>query len=154
MVSTTSWPSHRFTIVFGGVVLVILLTFCVMYLCFFCLRPVSCVSNVASGCGLSILDCFFGYLWRLRSTQHIVFVWLRHLCLDFLLITLHILYTKQHLKIKVPDVAFISNSKEYRPTVDLEPLHTHFRVSCAHCWIPFYRLILESHVILYVFWLI
>ena len=45
-----------------GSVFVIFLTFCVMYLCFVCLRPVSCVSNVASGCGLSILDCSFGFL--------------------------------------------------------------------------------------------
>ena len=43
-------------------VFVILLTSCVMYLCFVCLRPVSCVSNVASVCGLSILDCSFGFL--------------------------------------------------------------------------------------------
>jgi hypothetical protein len=49
-------------------VLLILLTFCVMYLCFVCLRPVFCVSNVASGCGLSILDCSFGFLYRLFYT--------------------------------------------------------------------------------------
>jgi hypothetical protein len=31
-------------------------------LCFVCLRPVSCVPNVASVSGLSILDFFFGFL--------------------------------------------------------------------------------------------
>jgi hypothetical protein len=30
--------------------------------CFVCFRPVSCVPNVASFCGLSILYCPFGFL--------------------------------------------------------------------------------------------
>jgi hypothetical protein len=30
--------------------------------CFVCLRPVSCVPNVASVSGLSILDCHFSFL--------------------------------------------------------------------------------------------
>ena len=34
-------------------------------LCFVCLRPVSCVPNVASFSELSILDCSFGFLQRL-----------------------------------------------------------------------------------------
>jgi hypothetical protein len=32
--------------------------------CFVCLRPVSCVPNVASVSGLSILDCPLGFLWH------------------------------------------------------------------------------------------
>jgi hypothetical protein len=32
------------------------------FLCFACLRHVSCVSNVASDCGLSILHFPFGFL--------------------------------------------------------------------------------------------
>ena len=42
--------------VFGGARVLIFLIFCVV-LCFVCLRPVSCVPNVASFSVLSILDC-------------------------------------------------------------------------------------------------
>ena len=35
---------------------------CVVFLCFVCLRLVSCVSNVTSVSGLAILDCSFGIL--------------------------------------------------------------------------------------------
>jgi hypothetical protein len=35
---------------------------CVIFLCIACLRHVSCVPNVASFPGLSILDCPFGFL--------------------------------------------------------------------------------------------
>jgi DNA-directed RNA polymerase beta subunit len=35
---------------------------CVFVFCSVCLRLVSCVPNVASFSGLSILDCFFGFL--------------------------------------------------------------------------------------------
>jgi len=45
-----------------GSVLLIFLVFCVVYFCFLCLRPVSCVPNVASVSGLSIRDCTFGFL--------------------------------------------------------------------------------------------
>jgi len=38
---------------------------CCYLFCFVCLRPVSCVPNVASVSGLSILDCLFGFLQRL-----------------------------------------------------------------------------------------
>jgi len=38
-------------------------TYCVFFCCcFVCLRLVFCVPNVASFSGLSILDCFFGFL--------------------------------------------------------------------------------------------
>ena len=47
-----------------GSVLISVLVFCVL-LFFFCHRPVSCVPNVASVSGLSILDCHFGFLKRL-----------------------------------------------------------------------------------------
>ena len=36
--------------------------FCVVFLCFVCLRPVSCVHNAASVSGLSIRDGLFGFL--------------------------------------------------------------------------------------------
>ena len=35
---------------------------CVVFLCFVYLRSVSCVPNVASFSGLSVLDCHFGFL--------------------------------------------------------------------------------------------
>jgi len=45
--------------VFGGVLVAHLFSFlCVVYF----LRPVSCVPNVASVSGLSILDCSFGFI--------------------------------------------------------------------------------------------
>jgi len=40
--------------------LLIILVFCVV--CFVCIRLGSCVSNVASDSGLSILDCPFRFL--------------------------------------------------------------------------------------------
>jgi hypothetical protein len=52
--------------VFGGSMLHIFFSFlCCVVLCLFCfvcLRPVSCVSNVACFSGLSIPDCHFGFL--------------------------------------------------------------------------------------------
>jgi hypothetical protein len=36
------------------------LRFSLTFICFVCLRPVSCVPNVTSVSGLSILDCHFG----------------------------------------------------------------------------------------------
>jgi hypothetical protein len=41
------------------------LRFSLTFICFVYLRPGSCVSNVASIAGLSILDCPFGFLYRL-----------------------------------------------------------------------------------------
>ena len=41
--------------------LLVSLVFCVVIFCFVCLRPVSCVPNVASLSGLSILDCLIGF---------------------------------------------------------------------------------------------
>ena len=38
------------------------LCYVVVLFCFVCLRPVSCVPNVAKVSGLSILDCPFGFL--------------------------------------------------------------------------------------------
>ena len=35
---------------------------CVVFLCFICLRLVSCVPHVVSISGLSILDCSVGFL--------------------------------------------------------------------------------------------
>jgi hypothetical protein len=49
--------------VFGVIRVAHILVFCVV-----CLRPVSCVSNVASFSGLSIIDFLFGFLERLCST--------------------------------------------------------------------------------------
>jgi len=43
-------------------VLLIFLVFCVVFYCFVCIRPVSCVPNAASFFGLFILDCPFGFL--------------------------------------------------------------------------------------------
>jgi hypothetical protein len=37
---------------------------------FVCLRPVFCVPGFVSFFGLSILDCLFGFLWRLFYIQH------------------------------------------------------------------------------------
>ena len=42
--------------VFGGVLLPIFLVFCVVLFCFVCVRPVSCVPNVANFSVWSILD--------------------------------------------------------------------------------------------------
>ena len=44
-----------------GFVLLIFLVFYVVFFCFVSIRPVSCVPNVASFSGLSILDCLFGF---------------------------------------------------------------------------------------------
>ena len=41
---------------------------------FICPRPVSCVPNVASFSGLSIIDCHFGFLWRLFNPCESCFV--------------------------------------------------------------------------------
>ena len=47
-----------------GFVLLIYLVFSVVFV-FFCLRPVSCVPNLASFSGMSILDCTFRFLYHL-----------------------------------------------------------------------------------------
>ena len=49
-----TWDNPLF---FGGSVLLIFLIFCCI-----CLRSVSCVPNVSSASGLSILDCPFDFL--------------------------------------------------------------------------------------------
>ena len=51
---------HGFPLDFGGMCVAHLLSFlcCIVFLCFACLRPVSCVPDFASVSGLSILDCF------------------------------------------------------------------------------------------------
>lgn len=58
-------PDHLGSVtVFGGSLLFISLLFCVVLLsfCFVCLRPMACMSNVASISGLSIFDRPFGFL--------------------------------------------------------------------------------------------
>jgi hypothetical protein len=45
-----------------GSVLLIFLVFCFVFLCFICLRPVSCVTNVDSVSGLFLLDYPFGLI--------------------------------------------------------------------------------------------
>ena len=54
----------EYTPVYGGVRVVHLFIFlcCVVFFCFVCLRPVSCVPNVTSVFGLFILACPFGFL--------------------------------------------------------------------------------------------
>jgi len=49
---------------FGRVRLAHLFSFmcCFVFLCFVCLRPVSCVHNVVSVSGFTILDCPIGFL--------------------------------------------------------------------------------------------
>jgi hypothetical protein len=47
--------------------------YCVVFLCFIC--PVSCVPNDASVFGLSILDCPFGFLYRLFNITTCIHVW-------------------------------------------------------------------------------
>ena len=51
--------------IFVGSVLLIILVLCVVFFCFVCLCPVSCVPDVATVSGLSIPDCSFGFLLRL-----------------------------------------------------------------------------------------
>ena len=46
----------------GIIMLLIFLSFLCCVICIVCLCPVSCVPNVASFSGLSILDCPLGYL--------------------------------------------------------------------------------------------
>jgi hypothetical protein len=60
---------HGFNAVFGGINAAYLFSF----LCFVCLRAVSCVPSVASRSGLSILDCPFGFLQR--SFHTILHLW-------------------------------------------------------------------------------
>ena len=43
------------------------LQFSLTFICFVCLCCVSCVPSVASVSGLSILDCPFGFLWIVHS---------------------------------------------------------------------------------------
>ena len=57
-----SCPLTQVLMVLVRSVLLIVLVFYVVFLCFVCRRPVSCVPNVASVSGLSILDCPFGFL--------------------------------------------------------------------------------------------
>ena len=54
-----TWIQHKFLV---GYLLFISLVFCVVLL--FCLSS-SCVPNIASFSGLSILDCAFGFLKHL-----------------------------------------------------------------------------------------
>ena len=49
-------------LVFGGVHVAHVFSFLCCVFCFVCLRPVPCVRKVPSVCGLSILDCPFGFL--------------------------------------------------------------------------------------------
>jgi predicted DNA-binding helix-hairpin-helix protein len=49
-------------------VLLMFLAFCYVLGCFFCIRDVSCILNVASVSGLSILDLPFDFLKRLYKT--------------------------------------------------------------------------------------
>jgi hypothetical protein len=44
--------------------LLIFLIFCAVFFCFVCLRPVSCVPNVGSVCGVPFHDCPFGFLLK------------------------------------------------------------------------------------------
>ena len=63
MVSSPSkWFHPR--VLTGSVLLIFLVFWALFYL--FCLSS-SCVSNVASVSGLSILDCSFGFLWIVHS---------------------------------------------------------------------------------------
>ena len=55
----STWVHPRFLV---GSVLLIFLMFCVFLFFFVCIRPLSCVPNVASVSGLSILDSSFGFL--------------------------------------------------------------------------------------------
>jgi hypothetical protein len=61
-------PVH---ILLVGSVLLIFLVFCVVFYCFVCLRPVSCVHNVASVSGLYILDFSFRLSLTLISMNNI-----------------------------------------------------------------------------------
>jgi len=59
-----SWVQPWFLVRF--VLLIVLVFYVVVFFrLFVCLPPVSCVTNVASFSGLSILDCPFGFLYRL-----------------------------------------------------------------------------------------
>ena len=65
----TKWVTMRhlgLPKVFGGVCVAHRFNFLCCVICFVCLRPVSCMPNVASVSGLSILDCPFSFpspLW-------------------------------------------------------------------------------------------
>ena len=52
----STWVHPRILV---GSVLLIFLVFCVVFLCFVCLCLVSCMPNVVSFSGVSILDCLF-----------------------------------------------------------------------------------------------
>ena len=62
-----SWFHPRFF----GEVRVVLLRFLCCVVFFVSLRPVSCVPNVASFSGLSIIDCPFGFFLRLQILHRI-----------------------------------------------------------------------------------
>jgi hypothetical protein len=71
LVSSTSWPPGFTPGLLVGPVLVIFLVFCVMLCLLFrllCLRSMSCVSNVISVSGLSILD--FPLRFSITFTEH------------------------------------------------------------------------------------
>ena len=57
-----SCPLTQVPVVLVRSVLLIVLVFYVVFLCFVCRRPVSCVPNVASVSELFILDFSFGFL--------------------------------------------------------------------------------------------
>ena len=58
--------------VFGAIHVDYLCSFrcCVVFFWFVCLRPVSCVPNVTSVSGFSILDCSFGFPQHLVNIIH------------------------------------------------------------------------------------
>ena len=60
----TAYPLRApgFSWILVDFLLLLYLVFCVVFLCFVCLRPVSCVSIFPSVYWLSILDCHFGFL--------------------------------------------------------------------------------------------
>jgi hypothetical protein len=57
----------------------IFLVFCVVFLCFICLRYVSCLPNVVIISGLFILDCLFRFLYRLLCYLYIF----THTCVQY-----------------------------------------------------------------------
>jgi hypothetical protein len=68
----STWIHHCFW-------LLIFLVFCVVFLCFICLRYVSCLPNVVIISGLFILDCLFRFLYRLLCYLYIF----THTCVQY-----------------------------------------------------------------------
>jgi hypothetical protein len=60
----TAYHSLESVLLVGSVLLIIFKFSVLCFWCFVCLRPVSCVPNVAGVSGLPILDCPFGFLQR------------------------------------------------------------------------------------------